>query len=441
MARDNERSESSRNTGDTTCVVTGSLTGPDANSTDFELNVEAPAFERYDVIGEIERGGQGVIYKAIDKRLPREVAIKVLHPGHCGNEVVANGLANEARVMSYLSHPNITPIFESGVSKGGRPYYVMKYIDGTTLAKVLAKGDVPPPLCLKIFADICQAMAYAHSRGVIHLDLKPQNVMVGQFGEVHVMDWGLARFAEKPPPIILSHGWAESVEPGKRINGTLSYMSPEQARGEPLTTATDVFGLGAILCEIILGHAPYVADSCRKLFRRARKASMPETLSGLDESETDRVLVRLAKKCLAVDPRDRPQDAIAVAQEVADYQSSAFERVESDMNRFFELSLDLFCIADTHGYFRRVNENFTRVLGYSKSELLARPFLDFVIEEDKENTLDRMSVLSQGQHVVRFRNRYISAYGSIVTLEWMAKSISGEGLVFAVARDVSQSLA
>jgi serine/threonine-protein kinase len=161
--------------------------------------------------------------------------------------------------------------------------------------------------------------------------------------------------------------------------------------------------------------------------------------TALEQSGADRVLVRLAKKCLSPQADHRPANAVEVANEMSAYQESALERVESDMDRFFQLSLDLFCIAGLDGYFRRINPNFSRVLGHTEEELLSRPFLDFVHEADREDTVQQMSVLSEGQPVVQFRNRYLTASGQYITLEWMAKSIENEDIIFAVARDVTSS--
>ncbi len=164
---------------------------------------------------------------------------------------------------------------------------------------------------------------------------------------------------------------------------------------------------------------------------------MDAAMEGLDEIDTDRALVRLAKRCLARRMEDRPASAVEVAREVFAYQETALQRIENDMSRFFELSLDLFCIAGFDGYFQRINSNFSKLLGHDSSELLARPFLDFIHEDDRQPTTDRMSTLSEGNPVVRFKNRYRTADNSYVTLEWTAKSIESESIIFAVARDVS----
>jgi serine/threonine-protein kinase len=153
----------------------------------------------------------------------------------------------------------------------------------------------------------------------------------------------------------------------------------------------------------------------------------------------------LAKQCLSPDPEDRPHDAGEVAAIMTAQLEAELQRTALDMVRFFELSHDLFCLASMEGYFQRVNDNFARVLGYSKGELLARPFLDFVHPGDIAQTLAQMEKLSRGLPVVRFRNRYRDAAGVYHWLEWTAKSLPEEKVIFAVARpdprDSSDSLA
>jgi len=415
--------------------------GPKNPSTSSHQGSGVPSLgtSRYQVEAEIARGGMSNVFRARDAQLSRDVAIKVLRLDPVTHPDAIRSYANEARIMSYLSHPGVTPVYDCGACDDGRPYQVMRLVTGITLREMI-QGDVPYRMSalLRVFADICQTMAFAHARNVMHLDLKPANVMVGEFGEVHVMDWGLARFHGRVPNNLGDWVYANSEDIVKRgVNGTLEYMSPEQARCEQLDLRADVFSLGAILCEILLGHAPYQGESIRQLYARARKASMDSTLEGLEEIDTDRALVRLAKRCLAPLKDDRPASAVEVAQEMALHHDTALQRVENDMNRFFELSLDLFCIADFNGYFRRINANFTRVLGHPESELLSRPFLDFIHPDDHAETIRVMGVLLEGQPVVRFRNRYRTINDELITLEWTAKAIGSEKLIFAVARDVT----
>lgn len=404
-------------------------------SSDFETDFEIPVLNnsRYEVGDQIGEGGMGIIYIATDLLLNREVAVKLLRREFAENDEVIKAFQNEARALSYLTHPGVPPIYEAGESVDQRPYHVMKLVRGATLADILTEGKTATSELLSIFANICQTIAFAHASNVIHLDLKPANIMVGEFGEVHVMDWGLARFE------IANDGDHATSKPllDGQVTGTPKYMSPEQARGRGTTAQSDVFGLGAILCEILIGQAPYEGDNFRQVYQHAIRASMDAAIDGLDEIDTDRALVRLAKRCLARRMDDRPASAVEVAREVFAYQETALQRIENDMSRFFELSLDLFCIAGFDGFFRRINANFSKLLGHDDSELLARPFLDFIHEDDRQPTIDRMSTLSEGNPVVRFKNRYRAADNSFVTLEWTAKSIESESIIFAVARDVS----
>ncbi|QEG39729.1 protein kinase domain-containing protein [Roseimaritima ulvae] len=408
-----------------------------------ELEDDMPDLDnpRYGLCQELQRGGMGIIFVADDRQLPREVAVKVLRKEFRDAPQAIRRFANEARVMGFLSHPGVPPIYECGVCADGRPYHVMKLILGATLADMLHFGHPSSSELLSIFADICQTMAFAHSRGLMHLDLKPGNVMVGAFGEVHVTDWGLARFEDQSQESFRNWFDGKAIrKTDSEVQGTLQYMSPEQARGDLLDTRADVFGLGAILCEILTGQAPYRGDNLQQIYSHAIRGSMGDTLEGLEESDTDRALVRLAKRCLSRKPRDRPESAEEVAKELMSYQATALQRIESDMNRFFDLSLDLFCIADFQGFFRRINSNFSRVLGFTNEELMAQPFIHFVHPDDRHRTVTQMSVLGKGQPVVRFRNRYRTADGKYIVLEWTSKAIQDESLIFAVARDVTASI-
>ncbi|EMI44705.1 protein kinase domain-containing protein [Rhodopirellula sp. SWK7] len=408
--------------------------------------------ERYEILQWIETGGMGIIYKAFDRLLNREVAVKVLRRDRATKDYV-DDFANEARIMSFLSHPGVAPIYETGVCANGQPYHVMKLVGGITLQTMLQDQRIEKAELLQIFTDVCQTMAFAHSRGVIHLDLKPANVMVGEFGEVNVMDWGLAQHfhrgvldpssSESQPHVNGAPSLSAELEASElitrqaHINGTPEYMSPEQARGGTLDSRADVFSLGGILCEILSGHAPYEGDSLQQVYRCAVRGKTFLSLERLLNCGFDDAIVRLAINCLQVDINKRPVDAMVLSQVMTAHQASTLRSVRSDMNRFFELSPDMFCIADHNGFFVRINDNFSRVLGHSNEALLSNPFLSFVHEDDRERTIAQVSALREGRPVVRFRNRYITANGDYIAIEWTAKSIEGEHLIYAVARDVS----
>ena len=241
---------------------------------------------RYQLQGEIARGGMGAILKGRDVDLGRDLAIKVLLESHQGNPEVVSRFIEEAQIGGQLQHPGIAPVYELGTfpEPDRRPYFAMKLIKGQTLAALLQERPDPAhdlPRFLSIFEQVCQTVAYAHARGVIHRDLKPSNVMVGSFGEVQVMDWGLAKVlprggiadeGETQPPretVIMtvrsgSAGSGSDSQAGS-VLGTPAYMAPEQARGEieQIDERADVFGLGAILCEILTRLAAFCGIDAR----------------------------------------------------------------------------------------------------------------------------------------------------------------------------------
>ena len=233
------------------------------------LETELPK-SRYTWLSEVGRGGRGRVWLARDNALSREVALKELIPGSATNEA-ARRLIKEAQITGQLQHPNIVPVYE--VNCGGRPFYTMKLVKGETLSQAVQRhhaqcraGQEDPktmPEFLRIFLSICDALAYAHSRGIIHRDLKPRNIVLGEYGEAIVLDWGLARqlgtVEEASPPIVLTEdGHTEATIAGQTL-GTPAYMAPEQASGriDLLDHRTDIYGLGAILFEILTGHAPH----------------------------------------------------------------------------------------------------------------------------------------------------------------------------------------
>jgi eukaryotic-like serine/threonine-protein kinase len=428
----------------------GEVSGSDQSefAIDFPNEFAANLAERYVLRGEIARGGMGVVMRAYDERLDREVAIKFLRPDLVQNLALREKFFHEAIVGSHLQHPCVVPIYDLSTENCAHPYFVMKMVTGKSLDTILGSNpdnQLERSRLLKAFEQVCMAIAYAHSQGILHLDLKPSNIMIGAFGEVYVMDWGLAK-AYNSDGLAGSLGRDRQVEKDDStrsrsgIRGTFAYMAPEQIAGQTLTPRTDVFGLGALLCEILTGRPPYRGRNQRRVYSGVACGKVDDAYHRLDECQYDDSMIELAKRCLSPRPENRPVDADKVASEVSRYLESALERAESDLCRFFELSPDMFCIASLEGYFLRVNSNFPRVLGYHERKLVSQPFLSFVHPDDVAQTVDVMADLMAGKTVVRFRNRYRRKDGSYVRLEWMAKAVVSESTIFAVARDVSESI-
>ena len=194
-----------------------------------------------------------------------------------------------------------------------------------------------------------------------------------------------------------------------------------------------------ILFEILTGRPLRPATTVQRGSLEAfTKAHLSTSLPRLDAAMADAPMVSLVRRCLEIDRERRPRNASDVAAEVTAYHLHVLRRPEREMARFFELSLDLFCLAGLDGFFKQINQNFTRVLGYSTEELLARPFLELVHPDDCEQTELQMDKLSRGLPVVRFENRYRDRSGSYKWFEWTAKSVPEEGMIFATAREVTE---
>jgi tRNA A-37 threonylcarbamoyl transferase component Bud32 len=298
-----------------------------------------PDTPRYRFEAFLARGGMGEVWRGRDTLLAREVALKVLR-----EPVFADGgsrarFEEEARYVSRLEHSSIVPVYDLGELPDGRPFFAMKLVHGQTLAELLAAREPAEdlPRWVGVFEQVCAAVAFAHARDVIHRDLKPSNVMLGEFGEVLVMDWGIAKaLAARPQPVqavpapalvspaaghaTTGSGGAETL-PGQ-ARGTPAFMAPEQARGEAsrVSKASDVFGLGGILCVTLTGQPPYTRAG------QAPAADVTEAFARLDGCGADAELIGLAKACLAPDPGARPADAAEVAGWVRRYRDEVAAR-------------------------------------------------------------------------------------------------------------------
>ena len=195
---------------------------------------------RYVFVKELGRGGMGTVYLAEDRELDREVAIKVLKAPEA-TDGLRERMVREAQIIARLEHPGIVPVHDVGTLPDGRIFYAMKFVRGSRLDEYVAQGASLRDR-LRKFQAVCDAVAFAHAHGVIHRDLKPQNIMIGSFGEVLVMDWGVAKIREDP------HQAAVFNTSDGTVIGTRNYMSPEQARGEvEIDERADVYSLGAVL--------------------------------------------------------------------------------------------------------------------------------------------------------------------------------------------------
>jgi tetratricopeptide (TPR) repeat protein len=328
----------------------GSNTAGETHLTLGEVAPAAPdalpvAAGRYLLISAIGQGGMGAVWRAHDPDLKRPLAVKVMLGQHRDRPDLEARFLEEAQITGQLQHPCIPPVHEIGRLGDGRPFFAMKLIEGRTLAELLQQRTSPAedlPRFLAIFGQICQALGYAHQKGVLHRDLKPSNVMVGAFGEVQVMDWGLAK--------ILTGGGGESCQgvisagavpacPSEdsgrtqagSVLGTPAFMAPEQARGEidRVDERADVFGLGAILCVILTAEPPFRGPDGSATLAEAARGDLADAFARLEACDVDAELLRLAKRCLAPDREERLREGQAVAEAINAYQAGVQERLRT----------------------------------------------------------------------------------------------------------------
>jgi len=312
-----------------------------ASAQEPAAGIPTKVLERYSDAGEVGRGGMARVHRVLDKTLLREVALKVLRPEFAGKERLVQRFIREAQITAQLDHPNIVPIHELGRDEETMSFYInLKMVHGQTLTKALKRAGSdrlqPERLAefLDVFHKVCQAVAFAHSRGVVHRDLKPSNIMVGEYGQVYVMDWGVARLSPPAEPgerrVEVSEELEEALseEPGNII-GTPRYMPPEQVRGQHdrVDQRSDVFALGAILYQILTGQPPYASKSYYKTLLEAQAAKIPPPESVADDSRLPAGLAQIALRAMAYEPEDRFASVSELLKELDRFLRGGWDQV------------------------------------------------------------------------------------------------------------------
>ncbi len=288
-------------------------------------------FPGYEVLDEISRGGQGVVYRAYQLGTKREVAIKVLRDGQFASDSVRRRFEREIELAAQLRHAHIVTIFQPGVTASGMPYFVMDYIPGQPLNVYVRTQALPLGDVLRLFQQVCEAVQYAHQHGIIHRDLKPSNIVVDTDGQPKILDFGLARQIT-----VAEHDLTST----NQVMGTLPYMSPEQARGatDEVSTLTDVYALGVILFKLLSGQFPYPVEGTQFDVVQNILHTPPTSLTSAWTPDSgvavryaprpgrphfDRDIETIVLKALAKEPARRYQSAGALADDIGRFLAGA----------------------------------------------------------------------------------------------------------------------
>ncbi|HET7807664.1 MAG TPA: protein kinase [Gaiellaceae bacterium] len=254
---------------------------------------------RYRLERPLGHGGMGTVHLAHDVELDRPVAVKLLAASLAGDEAFRRRFLREARVAARLSHPNVVAVYDAGETEDGLPYIVMEYVDGATLE---GRGPLPPAEAVGLALQACHGLAHAHEHGLVHRDVKPHNLLLRSDGTLKVADFGIARAAE-----------ATALTQVGTVLGTAAYLAPEQAAGEAVTPATDVYALGAVLYELLTGRPPYEPTSLADLAERPEIPPVSELAPQVSRGVEDAVM-----RALARNPDYRQSSAAELARELGD---------------------------------------------------------------------------------------------------------------------------
>ncbi|MDF7801467.1 protein kinase [Pontiellaceae bacterium B1224] len=309
--------------------------------------------ERYSANKKLNQGGMKAIWEVDDHRTARKVAMALIQDSKIASEEDIDSFLYEARLTANLQHPNIIPIYDIALDENGNPYFTMKALKGETLGDIIKQlrhgnpeytGRFTRTRLMAIFLKVCNAIDYAHTKGVIHLDLKPSNINIGDFGDVHVLDWGLSTLIthlneydgepvswQSMDDVSLENGQtltryleknAKRREHKNVVGGTPGYMSPEQAQGVPsdIDFQTDVYMLGSLLYEILTFHCPIEGSTVKEVLQKTVRGDFPIPGKRAPEQKIPAPLSAIAMKAMATDPSDRYPNVAALITDVHKYQ-------------------------------------------------------------------------------------------------------------------------
>ncbi len=408
-------------------------------------------------------GGIGEVWVARDELLHRDVALKRLKAEQAEKPDLRARFYREARLTSQLDHPGVVPVYDYSESEDGtQSFYTMRFVRGKTLRELTLEfhrrrlednADLVGGAFLRLlgyFASVCDTIAYAHSRRVIHRDLKGDNVIVGDFGEVVVLDWGLAKSLDErepepePEPELggrrnapASSSGAETMH-GQAL-GTPAYMAPEQARGElgTIDERADVYGLAALLYELLTGRPPFLSENVDELLETVidTPPARPSELVPGVPAELETVCLR----GLAKDPSARPASASVLRDSVSGWLNALAERRREveERERFFSLSTDLLAIIDPHGRVTQSNPAWSAICGDPQRRVDGERLVSLVLAEDRAEAEQALSRARAGEDA-SFDARVATASRGARWVNWRVRTLPNTAELYLVGRDITE---
>ncbi len=281
--------------------------------------------DRYEVLGEVGQGGMAVVHRAVDRVLDRPVAIKVLHPHLAQKAEARSRFHREARVIARLRHPNVVEVYDYSGEDSERAFIIQEFVSGETLSSFLLRhGPMTPEVSALVVAAVARALEHAHSQGVIHRDVKPENLMVREDGVLKLMDFGIAHVVDM-----------EHLTVSGAILGSPAHMSPEQVDGKALDARTDIFSLGTLFFQAATGRLPFTSDTAAGLLKAIAEARVPDVRTLCPGFPDD--LARILARMMARDPADRYQTAAEVADALEGVtRPLGLEPAAIEVPRFFQ---------------------------------------------------------------------------------------------------------
>lgn len=432
-----------------------------AAASDSSGAANAPPGERWQVETLLGEGGIGEVWLARDVLLGSPVALKRLRPRTAQLKAVQERFLREAKVTARLNHPGIPYVLDLA-DRGPDSYYVMTLVEGRTLTEMIAEAHRQRRECdeaaegrffalLQYLACVAKTIAFAHLKGILHRDLKSENVMVGTYGQVTVVDWGLAKSLDEQEDVTVSPETeadfrqlvaltakgARATRPGERL-GTPAFMAPEQARGElaAIDQRTDIYALAAILYEILTGQPPFSHRSVETVLQLVQ-TELPERPSRHWPDAPAR-LEELCLQGLAKNPADRPQSADEFVAALEGWMAHESSRREAQVarRRLFDLSQDGMLVLDYELRIIWASAAWLGHLGVEPEDLVGKKPIEFCHPDDLDADLKMVSQLQAGKSVSGFELRMRCKDGGYKWFSWTASPVPDEARICAVGRNI-----